>query len=559
MLPRTPQDIAAARWEDLEPHYHRLESEPVGGAWLREWSRLEDLIAEAASRARIAYYGDTQDQALQAAELRFTSEIKPRAAERSAVLAHRLLAAGYEEAGMEMVLRHLKVQERINRLANVPLHAEEAVLVERYTRLLGGLTVEWKDGVRIPRNSLLKFVESDVRDDRERAHRLAMWDCMSDDDRAQMSATFERLVGLRARIASNAGLQGYAEYAHQQRGRWDIPRADVDRLVDSLVEVWVPLARRCRHSLAQRLGVAALRPWDAFAPPRTALPEPYRDSGELVATYERIFTRLHPRLGEIFTGLRNDGLLDLDFRPNVPPIAFNSRLHASRRAHIFMSMPPTAFAVSVFAHELGHGFHFEESARLELHWQRMYGSAAAELASTTMQLLTLPYLSAANGGFYSDEGARVASELVLREAATIPLTYASEHLYECWVYSHPEATQSELEAQWRQVRELDSAGFDTSGLERYDDGARLLAAVPYMFPFYSVDYLIAWVGALQIWRNARRDPQGALNAYLGALALGNTRPLSEMYAAAGARLDLDRPALEELAGFLESQLGEIES
>jgi oligoendopeptidase F len=176
-----------------------------------------------------------------------------------------------------------------------------------------------------------------------------------------------------------------------------------------------------------------------------------------------------------------------------------------------------------------------------------------------MQLLTLPYLSATKGGFYSDEEARVAAELVLREAVTMPLTYASEHLYECWVYAHPGATQSEGEAHWQQVKELDSAGYDTAGLVRYTLGERLLAAVPYMYPFYNVDYLLAWVGALQIWRRSQRDPQAALDGYLAALALGNTRPLSEMYAAAGARLDLDRPALEDLAGFLESQLDQIES
>jgi oligoendopeptidase F len=558
MLPRSPQDLADAGWDDVKPHYDQLESQPVGRGWLREWSRLEDLLAEAASRARIAYTGDTQNPAHQEAELRFTSEIKPRAAERSAVLARRLLASGYREPGLEMVLHHLGVQAGISSPANVPLLAEEAALVERYTRLIGGLSVEWKPGLRISRNGLFKFLESDVRDDREHAYRLVSWDCMSDDARAQMSAIFDTLVDLRARIASNAGLDGYAEYGHRLRGRWNIPRGDVDRLVDSVLEVWIPLARRRRQRLAQRLGLAALRPWDAFAPLRTALPDPYRDSEELAATYERIFTRLHPRLGEHFSGLRRDGLLDLDFRPNVPPVAFNSRLHASRRAHIFMSMPPTAFAVTVFAHEVGHGFHFQESAGLELHWQRMYGSAAAELASTTMQLLTLPYLSATNGGFYSEEDAPAAAELVLRDAIR-PLSYACEHVYECWVYSHPAATTSQREAQWRHVNEMESAGYDTDGLEQYALGERLLSAGTYMFPLYGVDYLLAWVGALQIWRHAQRDPQAALTAYLSALALGNTRPLSEMYAAAGARLDLDRPALEELAAFLESQLDQIES
>lgn len=45
---------------------------------------------------------------------------------------------------------------------------------------------------------------------------------------------------------------------------------------------------------------------------------------------------------------------------------------------------------------------------------------------------------------------------------------------------------------------------------------------------------IAQLGALQVWRNSQRDQTGAVAAYRRALAFGGTRPLTELFAAAGA-------------------------
>ena len=81
----------------------------------------------------------------------------------------------------------------------------------------------------------------------------------------------------------------------------------------------------------------------------------------------------------------------------------------------------------------------------------------------------------------------------------------------------------------------------------------------YAIPFYDFDYMVAWLGALQVWRNYLLDPTGAVNAYLDALKLGNTREVREIYATAGARIDLDADEVRGLAAFATERVEELEA
>ncbi len=66
-------------------------------------------------------------------------------------------------------------------------------------------------------------------------------------------------------------------------------------------------------------------------------------------------------------------------------------------------------------------------------------------------------------------------------------------------------------------------------------------------PFYYIEYGIAQLGALQVWMNARRDPKKALADYRKGLALGGSRPLPELYKAAGIRFDFSESIIKPLA------------
>lgn len=438
----------------------------------------------------------------------------------------------------------------------MPLLAEDARLSERWEATLGALTTKW-DGRDVPRMSVFNHQRSPDREIRKRAW-LAMGEPLAA-RYGELDSLYASMVDLRDRIARNAGCESYAEYGRRMRNRIDFTLAETDRMYESVLDAWLPLLAALREREASRLRVDSLRPWDAMAPISLTELKPYETTEQLVTTFERVFTALHPRLGEHFAGLRREGLLDLGFRPHAAPVAINSRLHFTRRAHIFMGFPPGDMAVMVLAHESGHSFHFLESARYPMHWHRLYNFMAAEFASTTMQLLVVDRMSRSLGGFYSDEDARYSGVARLRQAVQFPVREALGHAFERWAYDHPTADETARTGAWRRIWGRQAQAEDWTGLQEHFDAARCALGTLYTFPFYDFDYMVGWLGALQVYRNYLHDPKGAVDAYLDALGLGNTRTVPEIYATAGARIDLDPKSMRELAGFVGERLEQLEN
>ena len=78
-------------------------------------------------------------------------------------------------------------------------------------------------------------------------------------------------------------------------------------------------------------------------------------------------------------------------------------------------------------------------------------------------------------------------------------------------------------------------------------------------PFYYVEYGLSLLGAVQVWRNALNDPATALANYRRALALGGTKSLPELYAAAGVKFAFDAGTLREAVELIESVIGQLEA
>ena len=76
-------------------------------------------------------------------------------------------------------------------------------------------------------------------------------------------------------------------------------------------------------------------------------------------------------------------------------------------------------------------------------------------------------------------------------------------------------------------------------------------------PFYYIEYAIAQLGALQVWANWRKDGKRALTDYKNALKLGGSRPLPELFRAAGTRFDFSRKTLAPLVAQVREELAGI--
>ena len=71
-----------------------------------------------------------------------------------------------------------------------------------------------------------------------------------------------KFMDVRARIAKNAGMPSYREYAWQQKLRFDYTPEDCKSFASAIEQVVVPAATRIYEKRKKSLGLDPLRPWD---------------------------------------------------------------------------------------------------------------------------------------------------------------------------------------------------------------------------------------------------------------------------------------------------------
>ncbi|MGH7702667.1 MAG: M3 family oligoendopeptidase [Gemmatimonadales bacterium] len=553
----SPADFTRSTWDEIAPLYAALADRPLDRDnvedWLRAWSHLEEALVEAAALAMIAYTCDTADPAKEAAHLRFSGGILPRVEEQEVRLAGRLLALGYTRPDLEVTLARLRTQRELFRPENVPLMSALEELGTSYQKITGAITVPWEGQEKtIPQLQI--YLRSPDRAVRERAFRSASGAYVTLHD--QLADLFDQLFALRSRIAGNAGFSDFRDYTFRAKCRFDYSPADCARFQRAVEQVVVPAVGRILERRRRRLQVETLRPWDLGADLERRDPlRPFGEVGELIAKSRMIFDRVAPVLGREFQILADEHLLDLGSRKGKAPGGYCEMLHFRGRPFIFMNAVGVAEDVSTLLHESGHAFHAFAAHSQPLIWQRQPGMEMCELASMSMELLASPYLGVEQGGFFRPhELARARIEHL--EDILLSLTHiASVDAFQSWIYTSGQGGDRDArDRAWLEIRRRFEPALDWSGLgaERLARWYRQLHI--FLYPFYYIEYGIAQLGALQIWRNSLHDQADAVRRYRSALALGATRPLPALYQAAGARLTFDAATIGELATFVERHI-----
>jgi oligoendopeptidase F len=559
VLPTSPAAFAKATWDEVVLYFDDLLERPLDAStveeWLSAWSRLEELVTEAAAQAMIAYTIDTSDAEKEKDHLRFSTEILPKMEERSVELARRFVALGHSTPELATTLARFRTSIEIFREANIPLFSELEELSARYQRITGSMTVTW-DGEERPLPQLQPFLKSPDRAIRERAFRAATQPYM--EERGALAGLFDRMFELRQRAARNAGFANFRDYIFPAKFRFDYTPADCERFHAAVERTAAPAVARIMEHRRQRLGLDALRPWDLAVDPYRASPlRPFETVDQFVGAARRVFDRVDPVLGGQFQIMIDERLLDLDSRKGKAPGGYCETLHFRGRPFIFMNAVGLVDDVMTLLHEAGHAFHAFASHRQPLIWQRHPGSEAAELASMSMELLASPHLAKPTGYFTPEDHRRAWLEHL--EDVLLSLVHiASVDAFQTWIYTSPDGADAVARDEaWLRIRSRFERGVDWGGLERERVARWYRQLHIFMYPFYYIEYGIAQIGALQIWRNSLADHAGAVARYREALALGAVRPLPDMYRTAGARLSFDVGLIGELVELVEDQIDKI--
>ncbi|HTY08089.1 MAG TPA: M3 family oligoendopeptidase [Candidatus Edwardsbacteria bacterium] len=557
-LPKDAKNLLSWPWAEIEPYYKDLEQRTLTAnnvdAWMADWSTIYSLVDEVHNRLNVATSVDTADAASKDLLNTFIDTVQPQWKQAEQRLKRKLLASGLCPRGCVQQLKQMRVEADLFREQNLPLLAQEQKLRQTFSAITGSQTVQW-DGRELTVTQLKPVLQEQDRAVRERAWHTAAQRQLQ--DRGKLNDLWKEYFTLRQQIAANAGLPSFREYRWRSLLRFDYTPRDCETFRDAIEQAVVPAAAELHRKRAKKLGLPALRPWDLSVDPdnQPAL-RPFKDMAELTGKTARLFRDMDPALAKHFDTMVADRLLDLDNRANKRPGGYCTMFAAARRPFIFANAVGVHDDVQTLLHESGHAFHAFESDALPYAQQADAPMEFAEVASMGMELLASPHLEA----FYDR---RDAARALIEHLEGIILFWpymAVVDGFQHWAYANPGPAldPAQCDTEWLRLARRFEAGVDWSGLDdvRMTGWHRKLHI--FIHPFYYVEYGLAQLGAVQVWGKSLRDKSSALAAYRAALALGGTRPLPELFAAAGARFACDAATLRQAVALISGQLAELE-
>lgn len=554
-----PEDFSVSGFENLTPYTESLLNRNISDRisleqWLADRSELESVIAEDLGWRTIRMTCYTDNEQYQQEYQFFIEKIQPELAPVSDQLNRKLLVAESlpeieNLPGYDIMIRSVRKEVELFREENVPLFTRINTLTQKYAQISGAMTIEWEG------KEMTLQQASVILQDNDRNRREAVWKKITSrrmQETAELDELFTELVRLRHNVAVNAGFSNFRDYMFRSLGRFDYTPSDCVDFHHSVEQEVIPLLNMMAKARCKGLGIDQLRPWDKAVDSqnRPAL-KAFRDGKDLLEKSKICLGRLDSFLGKCLSTMEVMQHLDLESRIGKAPGGYNYPLPETGVPFIFMNATSTLRDMTTLMHEGGHAVHNFLTRDLKLVDFKNPPMEVAELASMSMELLTMDHWDV----FFSNsaELTRARTEQLEDIIETLPWVATIDH-FQHWIYENPGHTSEDRKLMWSEIfsKYTDSVT-DWTGLEAAKAYLWQKQLHLYEVPFYYIEYGMAQLGAIAIWRVFRENPGDALAGYKKALSLGNMTTIPAIYEAAGIRFDFSGSYIRELVKFIQTE------
>ena len=558
-----PEDFKVKDWEGLKSFFENLENREINSLvdlrkWFKDRSELESILSEDAGWRYINMTRYTDNEEYSKAYQYFVQEISPKIAPISDRLNKKAVASEYliqlqKETGFDIMIREMRKDIEIFREENIPLNTEIQTETQKYGQLSGAMTVEI-DGQELTLQQAAVKLQSPDRELRESVYHQIAGRRLQ--DKAKFDELYTKLIELRDKVAKNAGFDNYRDYMFKAMGRFDYTPQDCFDFHASVKEEVVPMLNELAKERKSQLKVDSLKPWDKAVDPqnREAL-KPFDGGKDLTNKTIECFKRLDPYLGQCLAIMNEMGHLDLESRKGKAPGGYNYPLSEIGVPFIFMNATSTHRDMITILHEGGHAVHSFLTMDLELSDFKNTPSEVAELASMSMELISMDHWDL----FFDNEEdlKRAKQEHLEQIIETLPWV-ATIDKFQHWIYENPNHTLEERHTAWLEIFEAFADDITNwNGLEENKKYLWQKQLHLYEVPFYYIEYGMAQLGAVAVWKNFKEDPQKGLKGYMNALKLGYTKSIPDVYAAANIKFDFSKDYIKELMDFVQAELNSL--
>lgn len=557
-----PANFEIDGWENIRGYFeHLMSANPGSGAevmqWLVERSELEAVLEEDMAWRYINMNRDTGNQEYADRFNEFMTNIHPNVIREFNKLDEKFISSGsdkkIDQKQFHVFIRALKKQLELFREENVPLLSQLQVEKQEFGKISSRMTIQY-DNKELTLQQAANYLKNPDRNVREEVYRLIVERRM--EDTGQLDELLTRLIEKRHEVAINAGYKNYRDYIFDDLGRFDYTVSDCFEFHEAIKKHICPLVKAIHVKRKQNLGLDKLRPWDLDVDPEGKPPlEPFNDSGELVDKTIQCFKELKPEFGDFLLQMKTNGYLDLDSRKGKAPGGFNYPLYESNMPFIYMNSTGNFRDLVTMMHEGGHAIHSFLSKDLTLVAQKSLPSEVAELASMSMELMSMEYWSLF---FDTEESLTRAKRKQLEGVLEVLPWIAVVDKFQHWLYETPRHTIEERKTNWLRIfHEFMSPVVSWDGFEEFLSWNWQKQLHIFEVPFYYIEYGIAQLGAIAVWKNFCANKSQAIKMYTNALELGYSIEIPKIYHAAGIEFDFSSDYIRELAHFVNEKLDEL--
>jgi oligoendopeptidase F len=375
-------------------------------------------------------------------------------------------------------------------------------------------------------------------------------------DHARLDELFTELRDLRQKVAQNAGFDNFRDYMFAAMGRFDYTPQDCFDFHEAVAETVVPVLNEMATERKEKLDVIELKPWDLKVDPegKPAL-KPFDSAEDLLNKTIECFEKIDVRLANYIRIMRAMGHFDVESRKGKAPGGYNYPLEEIGVPFIFMNATSNLRDLVTMVHEGGHAIHSFETRDLPINSFRNVPSEVAELASMSMELISMEHWDVF---FKNTEDLKRAKIEHLEDILEVLPWIATVDKFQHWIYENPEHNLTERKEKWTEI--FDSFAdkiTDWEGQKRFKNYNWQRQLHIFEVPFYYIEYGMAQLGAISVWRNYKQNPQRGLDGYLNALKLGYTATIGQIYEAANIKFDFSKSYISELMDFVKGQIEEI--
>lgn len=556
-----PQELDM-KWDNLAPIFEELLARQIDDVaalenWLKDRSELESALEEDFAWRYIKMTCDTANEQLVKDFQYFATEIDPKTAPFNNQLNQKLVASAFidqlDQEKYFVYLRGIRKALEIYREENIELFTKLQVTQQRYQSITGAMSVV------IHEQEYTLEQAANFLKDINRSLRQEAWETIQQRrlvDKDDLNILFDELIVMRNQVALNAGFENYRDYMFQAMGRFDYTPQDCYEFHEAVEKEIVPILKEQGDIRAELLGLELLKPWDqeVSTSGKPAL-KPFKNGQELIDKSIACFNAIDPKLGQMLAIMKENNLFDVESRKGKAPGGYNYPLAETGAPFIFMNSANSLRDLTTMVHEGGHAVHTFLTAKLALNDFKHCPSEVAELASMSMELMSMDHWHL----YFDNEEdlIRAKKEQLFDVLKTLPWVAVIDK-FQHWLYTNIGHNAADRAEAFKQIYTSFGAGFsDWEGHEA--EFANIWQKQLHLFevPFYYIEYGIAQLGAIAIWKNFKENPEKALRQYLDALSLGYTKPINEIYETAGIKFDFSVDYIKELAAFVKNELDKL--